>query len=303
MTDELIILKELFYDKLSDYLKADKKLKDNSVLLSLKKISSNSVLDYLSNSSVPSQEIDPLVLKSLLMKKYVRCGAKFSHYVITAKAIYDIENNIGYLDLDKLIDDIDKEYFNIENIGGQLKDPDKVVILSIISLRAFYEKAPINRNNGEDTLNKVGEILIKSRDFLVKMKRIEYFDFTNPSQEHIVEAIFRRSNDLKKRTRNIYCFTRNKTCWLDVYDELKEYIYTDRLGYLFWKIFGNDITANERREIIKFCNDLLIYYKNYIYNNEELKYFVFSKIKYQNIIEDSLLTIIDNKAKWKEIDK
>ncbi|WP_214084230.1 hypothetical protein [Methanoculleus sp.] len=298
MDDEILFLKETFYDSLLDVLKA-RKLTRNSIILTFLRMRSNDIMDCLDKASIDGLSISPKVTQTLIAKNYIRGGEDFSQYIITARGVWEIEESLGYISSEILIDFIDQYKFEIEK-GGNLEDKEKVVILALISLRCFYEKTPLNRNK-ESAWNEMFEVLKESRNFLVSMNKIKSFEFTKPSNEDPIEAVFRRSNKLKKHTRGIYCFG-GKKHWIDVYDEDHEKVLIDKLGYLLWKIFGGETSIEEQDEINAFCDSILNKYKNYVYNAEERQMFVFSNLSYKNVIHDALFEIIENKVKWENMD-
>lgn len=299
MDDEIIFLKETFYDKLFELLRKDRKVNKNSIILSFLRMTSNTIMDYLDKASVNSSDIPPKLTQNLIEKGFIRGGEEFSQYIITAMGVWEIETYLRSINSDILIDEIDRYKFEIKK-GGNLNNQDKVITLTLIALRSFYEKTPLNRNN-ESALEKILEILNESKGFLKSMDRVSDFEFTKPSNEDYVEAIFRRSNDLKKRTRGIYCFG-GKKHWIEIYDENTKEISQDKLGYLLWKIFGGDLSIEQQDKITQFCENIQNRYKNYVYNANERQDFVFSTIRYKNIIKDALFEIIENSSKWENMD-
>jgi hypothetical protein len=297
--DETLFLKETFYDPLLELIRRDQKFQDKSIILAFLRMTSNKIMDYLDKASIESGNIPPKMTKNLIDKGFIRGGEYFSQYIITAKGVWEIENNLGNISLDILVDEIDKYKFEIKK-GGNLTNQDRVITLALIALRSFYEKTPLNRNN-KYALGEMSEILKESKEFLIEMGAISNFEFTKPSNEDSVEAIFRRSNELKKRTRGIYCFG-GKKHWIDIYNEETEEISFERLSYLLWKIFGGETTIEEQDIINTFCDNILNKYKNYVYNPEERQGFVFSNIRYKNIIRESLFKIIENKTNWEKMD-
>lgn len=256
-------------------------------------------MEWLDKASIKSSDIPPKTIQTLIANNYIRGGEAFSQYIITAKGVWEIENYLGHINPDILVDGIDKYKFEIKK-GGNLDDKEKVIVLALIALRSFYEKTPLNRNN-DYALEEMLETLKESKNLLMNMGKIKNFEFTKPSNEDPIEAIFRRSNELKKRTRGIYCFG-GKKHWIDVYDENSQKISLDKLGYLLWKIFGGEIPIEEQNEINVFCDNVLNKYKNYVYSADERGGFVFSNISYKNVIKDALFQILEDRVKWEKMD-
>jgi len=299
MDNEILCLKEVFYDSLLGSLREDRKLNKNSIILTFLRMRSNDIMDYLDKASIENCDIPAKMTQTLIAENYIRGSENFSQYIITAKGVWVIEKYLGYISSEILIDEIDKYKFEIKK-GGSLNNQEKVVTLALVALRSFYEKTPLNRNN-DYALDKMLDVLRESKNLLVNIGKVEDFEFTKPSKEDPIEAIFRRSNKLKKHTRGIYCFG-GKKHWLDVYDSNIAEVSTEKLGYLLWKIFGSEISIEEQGEISVFCDEILNKYKNYVYNADERGEFVFSNISYKNVIKDALFEIIENRTKWENMD-
>lgn len=302
MTDtSLLVLKEQFYDIIYQNLDNENKLVEGSVFKRLLRSWSNQILEYLDNASVSSEKVDPLVLNELIEKGFVRGGSEFSKYVLTAKGVWEIEALLEKIDLQLLLDYIDRNNCFVK-WGGNLSSKEKVVILSLISLRAFYEKTPLNRKNGTRSLDNINEVTTKSINFL--RENVKDFNLKLPEEarEGPVNSIFARLQDLPKNTRGLYKFEPFK-CWLDIYSEETNKVSEEKLAYLLWKVFGGNLSFEKQNIINRFCNDILYDHKNYVYNSKEIESFIFSDIAYQNTISNSLFLIAENRARWEENDK
>lgn len=300
MDDEIIFLKEKFYDNLLDTLPSNKKITNKSLFLTFLKMTSNEVMNCLDNADVDSAKIPISTLQSLIGKDLIRGGKDFSHYILTSKGIWEIEKSLEVIDIESLISFIDG-YKYAPKSGEKLDKKEKTILLGLISIRAFSEKTPLNRTH-LDALDKIVEVLADSKDFLVDMGVFSEYAFTKPSQEHAVEAIFRRTNNLKQRTRGIYCFG-GKKHWLNVFDEDSGEVSKEKLGYLFWKIFNGNLSGEEQAKVSDFCDNIINKYKNYVFDSEERESFVFSNVSYKNIIKDSLFEMIEYHSKWEKMDK
>lgn len=298
----LLVLKEQFYDKLLGLLKNDKYLKENdSIFNKFLRAKLNSALNYLDNAATPGDEIDPLILKELIEIGFVRSGKEFSKYVMTAKGVWAVENSLDKIDLQRLLNEIDDYKYNIK-WGGKLSEKEKVAILSLIALRAFYRKSPLNRKNGDKFLRSIHEVIEKSNKFLAINNGNFKLDLSGETRENPVNAIFARLRDLPSKTRGLYKSDDYKS-WLDLYSEKENMISEEKLGYLLWMIFGGNLSIEKQNAINNFCNEILLDYKNYIYNSEEIKNFPFSDIIHQNSINNSLFLIVEKRTIWEEMDK
>jgi|GEM_PF-1841534 len=297
----LLVLKEQFYDTLYQNLLNENKLVEGSIFKQLLWSWSNQNLEYLDNASISSEKIDPLVLSELIEKGFVRGGSEFSKYVMTAKGVWEIEALLDRIDSQRLLDYIDKNKYFVK-WGGNLSNKEKVVILSLIALRAFYEKTPLNRKNGTKSLDNINEIMIKSINFLTENVKDFNLKLSEEAREGPINSIFARLQNLPKNTRGLYKFEPHKS-WLDVYSDETNKVSEEKLAYLLWKVFGGNLSFEKQNIINNFCNSILYEHKNYVYNSEEIENFIFSDIAYQNTISNSLFMIAENKIRWEENDK
>lgn len=302
--DYLLVLKEQFYDNLySNVLDGDNKFRDGmSIFTRFLRATSNFVLDYLDSAAILSDEIDPIVLQELIECGYIRLSKEFSKYVMTGNGVWVIENLLEKIDHKKLLNEIDDYKYNVK-WGGKLLDKEKVAILSLIALRAFYEKTPLNRKNKADFVSNVHKVIMKSHDFLNDNLKNFNMDLSKETRENQVDAIFVRLDKLPKKTHGIYKMGTKSRSWLDIYSENDNLINKENLGYLLWKIFGGDLNLEKQDAINNFCSEILLDHKNYVYNPDEIKHFIFSDIEHQNAINDSLFLIIEKKALWEKTDE
>ncbi|MDD3915151.1 MAG: hypothetical protein PHF76_10950 [Bacteroidales bacterium] len=303
MSDELdarIILNEKFYAPLLQKVKAEKKVNKEPLFVRFMTMTTNVLMNTLESVSVKSQDIPQNHLTILLENDWIRGGNRIDEYIITAKGLWEIETQLEIIDINKLVNIIDNKKFKMK-IGGKLRDEDKVVTLTLIALRSFYDKTPVNRDldNHRELINALNESIV----FLKEMKSIPSKFVLSPpkSGEDPVTYVFRRTDGVPRSTRNLYQIGHREN-YFALYnpetDEISEY----NLGYLLWKVFGGDLTREDEKKIVSFCDDLLIKYKNYIYKKEDRSNFVFSDIKHKSIIESALFNIPDHKKVWEHLD-
>jgi len=303
MTEDTILkLKTHFYDPLCDALKAEKKLNNGETLfLKLMYANANNVGEWIEQASISDWIVDSTIVSELIKGECIRASKDASKLVITAKGIWVVESKLERVNLNDLIKLVDKKKF-VKKWGKKLSEQDKVALLTLISLRCFYKKTPLNRKTGGESYENIIKVIEKCTEFLnCAISDFNYDLYGKAKREKIPDAIFARKRDLPQQTRGIYHYSDNKS-WLSLYSEDNDSISIENIGYLFWRIFG-EVSIKRRNEIISFCNDIVDEHKNYIYNSEEKDYFVFSNIKHRAAIKTSLLKIIEMKNLWIEKDK
>jgi predicted transcriptional regulator len=292
--NELLTLKNNFYDPLCDSLREDNKLKNKSLILRLFNITPNNILPYIVASSVPYEKVEKNILNSLKEKKVIKNSYKPNEYMITPKGIWVIETSLGVVSTDQILEYLEDKFFYVDR--AKLKSKEKVVLLSLIAIRAFYEKTPLNRNNGNVSQEKLFAILEESKNFLIKMGTIQDFSL-GYSREDPLESVFRRLDELKNKTGNLYQFNKGKI-WLSLYNETSNKIAENNLSYLLWRIFGGNLSYMQQKEVAEFCNKILRENKNYVFNDEEYDHHVFSKADFENVVIDALYAIHTLKVNW-----
>ncbi|WP_321417207.1 hypothetical protein [uncultured Methanomethylovorans sp.] len=293
--EEIVVLKEIFYNKLYNKLYADGKIKDNSIILSLFQTTPNAVLDDIVDSSINYNEVERTILNSLSEQRFITGSNKPNQFVISPYGIWEIERQLETINIALVLERLDTKFFSFST-EKPLKHKEKVVLLTLIAIRAFYEKSPLNRKNSHTSQEKINEILLKSKQFLLDMKVVTDFKLMSPSEDP-VESVFRRLDELKTKTGNLYQFADRKH-WLSIYDEDKKEISHENLSYLLWKIFGSDLSYEQQKTVVEFCDEILRKYKNYVFNDDEFTNHIFSRADFGDTINKALFSIPVFKDTW-----
>lgn len=306
--DALNVLKTVFYDRLQSIVRENTNSskstfeKNPSIIIILLKMTRNNRVRILNEAStVPSTSKD--VLEYLRKQNYIRPTMAFSKYTLTAQGIWEIENALKYVSLEKLLEYIDS---GMESVVKKLSDKEKVILFTLLSLRAFSQSTPLTRIT-DIQKEKSAEIMIKCADFLHNMGVIsttseQIFKGGNISDsEEPGSKLLRRMDKLPSNSRQIYRSGSGKSYsyWLDLYDEESEVIQMERLSYIFWKIFEESLEYEKQEMVVRFCDEILLEYKNYIYDDEVYEKFRFSDPLYSKTLSDALFNVIDYQEQWK----
>ena len=180
-----------------------------------------------------------------------------------------------------------------------LRDKEKTILLAMISARTFSEKSLADLKKSETTKDKWLEILEKSYDLLCSQNQITKLNkefFNRKGNEHAASSIFRHNNHMVQKTLGIYEYKGNYQYYLDLYEESQ--FSTEKLSYLFWKIFKGKIDLDSVDVIAKYCNEISNKESIYLF---DMKEHVFSMPVYDSLLKDSLLDSIASKARWARI--
>jgi len=293
-----------FYKKLRDNMRRERSLKRNSVLVSFLESRSASRFKLLKSSTIHSSLVPNDILMSLLSKGYIQVLSNINTYAITAKGVWESEQDLEIIDEEKLLSHINNKYFTGKapgsNVKNELDDKEKTILLAMVLARTFSEKSSADLKKTEIVKNKWKEILEKSYDLLSNQNRIkklvkESF-FSKKGNEHIASSIFRHNNRMVQKTRGIYEYKGNYQYYLNLYEESQ--FSTEKLSYLFWKIFNGEIDSSSVDAITEYCNEISKKESIYLFDMNE---HVFSMPLYDSLIKDSLLDSIASKAKWAKI--
>ena len=291
--DEIALRK--FYQKLYDNLiRRKKKIVNDSILITFLKLTSNNRFRLLTESTLPAYKLDKTILKELVTKKLIRGTDRLSHFVITAKGIWEVESKNGSINNNKLLEFLDNWLFNYYHDSEKpLSEKEKVVLFAMIAARAFSKDSAVNLRKSETIKDKWGELLNKSLEKLRALGIISKLEgnelFKKQGNEHPVSGLFRRTNNLTKKIKGIYKSPGGKILgsiyYLDI--SIGGDLSKDKLKYLFKRVLGSvDLTPTKMNELDNFCRDTAHKENIYLFDTNT---HLFSKPKYDKIIRDILL--------------
>lgn len=292
-----------FYNTLRDNIRRERSLKSKSVLVSFLESRSASRFKLLKNSTIHSSLIPNETLMSLLSKGYIQVLSNINTYVVTAKGVWENEQDLDIINEDKLLSYINTRYFTGKPPGSKFKndldDKEKIILLAMVSARAFSENSLADLKKSEMVKNKWKEILEKSYDLLYsenQIKKSKESFLNKKGNEHVASSIFRHNNLMVQKTRGIYEYKGNYQYFLNLYENSE--FSTEKLSYLFWEIFKGEIDSNSVDVIVEYCNDISNKESIYLF---DMKEHIFSMPIYDSLLKDSLLDSIASKAKWAKI--
>lgn len=287
---------EKFYNKLFNNLLLGKKLRNKSIIISFLKIKSNTRYRLLDNSSISSLRIPEKVLVDLQKNNLIRSTDNRYQCVITAFGIWKIEMQKGVMNEQKMLEFLDGKFFNLFEGDKPLSDKEKVIITSMIAVRAFSDKSVVDLKKTEISMNALKEIIDSTHEKLVQLGVISLKSaelYGKRGNEHPVSHLIRHTDALPKKTKALFKAAGNQKYYLDLYgaDELSQ----KDLGYLFWLVFEGKMSPDAVDDIIQFCNNVA-YTKNiFVFN---LKEHIFSNPMFDDIIHDALIDSILSKHKF-----
>jgi hypothetical protein len=260
MSKETLAQLKYFYDTLKTQLIDNKKFKKDTTLIGpIINLKSNARYNLLKNSAVQAHNIgSKQIFEELLLNNYVHETDRTGEYCITAKGIYyyEIENNL--FANDNLLDLLDQKFFLLYSGNKALIDRERVIMFFMICIRAFSQDTALDLKKNVEVLNEVKELINVCISFLASENIIdsqtEEDIFGSRGNEHPVSNLIRHSDALLKKTKGVYKTIYPQKYYLAVAEN--GVIEIQKLGFIFWLIYGRDFPISKNEELSKFCNSL-----------------------------------------------
>jgi predicted transcriptional regulator len=281
-----------FYRKLQDNITIErKKIIDNSIIIQFINLKSNDRYRLLTASAIPAYNLNVKknILDYLVENEYIRETSNIGTYFLTAKGIWHIEKNKNIINEKKLLDFLDNKFFSFEeHVNKKLSDKEKIILFSMIAVRTFSDKSPIDLKKDDTVLTEIENVVDEAYDKLSALgllTRLQKKDlYGKPGNEHPVSVIFRHTDALPKKTKGLFKALGEQRYYLDVFKN--NHIKKDNLGILFNKILDEKILEmQELDDIYRFCCEIAQSKNIFLF---DLSQHIFSKPKYDEIIKEVL---------------
>ena len=176
-------------------------------------------------------------------------------YVLTAKGAWAVETEFLGYSIDNLLEKIDKDRFGNNDKNEKISDKNKVILFSLMSLRAFSEETVASYR--DDTTEEIfWSALSKSAAFLLENKIIntKFTDMYNDSgSKGKFGSLFGEIDKLTPSTRGIFV-PKSSKYHLDVTEENGD-LNKDKICFIFEKIF-EEIPLSLIDSLNDFCFDI-----------------------------------------------
>ncbi len=263
MNPKIDLLKVL-HDNLMTLLALDNKLVQNSVLLSFFNFKSNIRFNYLLKAAQNADNIPDIIIKDLLESGDIREIGDMNNYTITGKGIWEIERDYKLTE-NQLINFIDTKYFVVESENKDLSDKEKVILLSLIAIRAFSGEFCIDLKRSEYLLESMKRIIDASHEILFDLGVItmQYSKlYGKKGNEHMVSNLIRHTDSLPKKTKSFFYAPGDQKYYLNIIEGGT--IGKKDLLWLLKRILGkNVITDLEQYDRLKTFFNTIPYKEGY----------------------------------------
>lgn len=287
-----------FYNLLYNNFEIIKKSENNSLIYALLKTRDANRFKLIKRSIISSNIMPSDVLGSLISGDYIQNIDDLDSYVITAKGIWYIEKIKNNMNEDYFLKMINDNYI-ITKQKKDLDDKEKVILLSMIATRAFSKTSCVDLRKDIGIQDRWKKVIDDVYQFLfseniIKKDRNQIFGHTG--NMHIVTSLFRHNVKMVQKTMNIYTYSGKLEYYLDLYSD--NIFYNDKLSYLFWKIFKENLTSDSVDKIVEFCNSISKSESLFLF---DIKMHVFTNPLYDLKIRDSMINSIALKNKWEKL--
>jgi hypothetical protein len=257
--EELYLILSHFYNKLVLIVKDEqKKLEKDSIYLTLLKLPQNKISRYLTESSIKGIEFNRDDLLQLSELKHIRPLDELGisrEYIITIFGLWFVEESIGKIDLELMLNYLQDTKFSFKASKKPLKDIERIVLFSMLCIRNFNEITAMDLNDKQISDNWVG-VFNSCSKFLVSLGMVkkEEWRTNREGNEHPISYVMRRANELERKSKHIYQKTGNNQYFLKLFENEK---YNNKLLiYLFKLIFNKTDSLDTVNKIYDFCCDL-----------------------------------------------
>ena len=282
-----------FYSRLYDNIeRSSTRIVQKSILFSFLNMKSNSRHSILQKSSIFSSEVPKDLFEKMLIEELIRETDEVGSYVLTAKGIIEVEQKKDVFNPQMLIQYIDDKFFDIfKDSVKLLSDKEKIILLSLISARAFSSNSPMDLKKADKTTEIWKEItdssyeLLSSLHILKGLKKEDlYGQYSDKRNESPVSHLYRHTDILPKKTKGIYNNTLGKQkYYLNV--SMDASLSKEKLSFLFSKIFDNrHLSYSELNDIYDYCNEISFSKSIYLFDTSH----IFSRVEYDQSIREVL---------------
>lgn len=269
------------------------KLENDSVFLTLIRKDNTPVLKLLNDAAVRSSEIPYSIAEDLKDNGYIEDGIVEGTFVISARGLWDIEKKKGLLSEHQLVEYFQEKKFDNKFIDSKLNDIEKVLIFSMISVRAFSEDSCVNLmgDRQENVLNGWEQIIASSADFLSATKIINTIGdkiLVKKGNEHPVNFLFQHTDRLPKKTRFFYqSIGRQRRYFLDISESGN--ISKTKLTYLLTQVFEKKMDYDNIQITIDHCKCIAYDYSVSVFSSKNHN---FADPECDRVIEDAITQAI-----------
>ena len=281
-----------YYKELLNNLKSsNKRLINNSILLTFIKLKSNDRNLILNKSALPRHQTKKDEHNQLLQQGLIReADGKIDQHVITAKGIWEIEKEKKLISDLQVLAFIEREYFTFGAANKPLSDKEKMALLSMVLARVFSSDVAMHLNS-DSVMDVWRDIFVIAHDFL-KENKLVFSDSNHDlsrkekGNAHPVFHLMVRLNNLPKSTHNIFKFSEKRKYYLDIDIDSDE--GAKKISLILRLVFERVPDYELFCETLKLSNEIAYTHATKVIDNAK-----YLRPKYDKVIEKALKYLVD----------
>jgi hypothetical protein len=256
-----ILILNVLYEKLVQSMTlANKRLLDNSIFLTLLKLTSNDTYKIIRNASFKFEKAFYKEITNLESLKYVSKPddkEKLDELVITAHGIWYIESTKGIIELNDVLNYIQDTKLEFPKAKLALVDSEKVIIYSLLAIRTFSDVATMDLNS-PDLCNKWQDII---ENIIIphlresKIIKLESVIDKKTGTEDPISYLMRHANNLPQKTNNLFVPTKKNKYYLSLNTNHKGK-GINQVSFLLNKIIPKIDSIQMSSNLLKFLCDV-----------------------------------------------
>jgi hypothetical protein len=255
----------------------------------------------LRQSTIGKEKIPQIILDSLLEEESILQTDHLGEFIISTKGIWEYETKNDIITIDALLKYLNSKLFRFKLANEEFRPREKIVVFSLLAIRAFSEEIAVNLNKGDTTYEAWNQIIISSikklvelgvlpqnytlNTFFIENKTRKKAKKVNRNFEDPMIYVFRHIYKLPEKTMHILKNPGNRRYYLDLGNN--DSINENGFKYLIKKIFeGVSLSFQDLENIIKFFDEISFQYSPIIFESGKNQ---FVNPSYTEKIKDILL--------------
>jgi hypothetical protein len=258
MDSRTYALLQRLYKAYSDSVAISQKTRrahSTALLLASLDVKANKRHRWLRSAAFSSDDIDKIALGDLVESGLAIEIDEPGKFAITLKGVWTVENTEGRLSIDQLMSYLDTKYLDFFERPGPLSDKYRVVILSLIAVRAFSIDSPIDMYASDASKAAFARVLKEAVDVLSSLGQLRGLTsaklFRTKSNEDVLTDFLRHTDDLGQKTRSLFRVSNPVRYYLNLYE--RRSLSMRDLAFLFERVLDARISAAQADSLATWC--------------------------------------------------
>jgi hypothetical protein len=280
-----------FYSALKYALEKHQEEAVTSVFLGLQEVkTTNQLASLLRDGALRSSDFDNDEIRGLQDQGLVRETDIPFRVVITLRGVWLVESERNVIDVGRVVEFLDGKagsVFRPKSLGAK----EKVILLAILSVRAFSPTSAIDLLSDNLTKDHWREVLDSSAEQLVTLGVIKAAErsrlFRSGGNEHPVSNLIRHSDAISKKTQGMYVAPGKQKYYLAV--TAGEVPDRARIETILKKILTAQLTVSQGEELVDFMRRIAYAKASLLFDPIVHR---FANPLYDDVIRDAVMNVV-----------